>query len=101
MGVRKNAVDIKDLGIDTKGMENFQSNVWKTDGPKREFFFGMSWALGIASNNYAEYCGLILAQLVFSMFKMKDVSIVTDSQLIVNQVKGLARTKNFRLVELI
>lgn len=39
--------------------------------------------------------------MIFSMFKMTDISIMTDSMLIVNQVKGVARTKNFRLVELI
>jgi len=101
MGVPKNP---REAGIDTKGMEEFKSNLdieRSKDSGRREFAFGMSLSLGIASNNYAEYSGLIIAQLIFSMFKQKDISIATDSQLIVNQVKGLAKTKNFRLVDLI
>ena len=35
------------------------------------------------------------------MFKQHEVSIRTDSMLIVNQVKGIAMTRNVRLVELI
>lgn len=68
---------------------------------EREFLFGVSLNLGTASNNYAEYTGTILAQLIYSMFQQKEVSIMTDSQLVVNQVKGIAQTRNFRLVELI
>lgn len=63
--------------------------------------FGVALYLGDASNNYAEYVGLILAQLILCMFKHTNISIVTDSTLVVNQVKGVAQTKNFRLVELI
>jgi hypothetical protein len=71
------------------------------EGNEREFLFGLSLHLGKASNNYAEYTGVILSQLVFSMFKQKQIAIRTDSMLIVNQVKGVAQTKNFRLVEMI
>jgi ribonuclease HI len=80
---------------------SYQRRGGRLKGEEREFFFGVSLNLGIASNNYAEYTGLILAQLVFSMFKQKEVAIMTDSQLVVNQVKGIAKTRNFRLVELI
>ena len=56
--------------------------------------------LGQASNNYAEYVGIILAQLIFSLFKQPEINIATDSQLVVNQIKGMARIRNFRLIEL-
>ena len=69
MGVPKT---VREVGIDTRGMEDFKSNLdleRSKDKGRREFAFGMSLSLGIASNNYAEYSGLIIAQLIFSMFK--------------------------------
>jgi ribonuclease HI len=69
MGVLKNH---REVGIDTRGIEDFKSNIdieRQKDSGRREFAFGMSLSLGIASNNYAEYSGLIIAQLIFSMFK--------------------------------
>lgn len=44
---------------------------------------------------------MILAQLVCSMFKQKEITIMTDSALIVNQIKGNAHCRNFRLIELL
>ena len=35
------------------------------------------------------------------MFKQTEIAVVTDSTLVVNQVKGIAMCKNVRLVELI
>ena len=69
MGVPKNG---REFNIDTRGMQEFKSNLdieRSKDSGRREFIFGMSLSLGIASNNYAEYSGLIIAQLIFSMFK--------------------------------
>lgn len=72
MGRRKDNEKYEDLGIDTAGMKSFTSNLRAVNLPRadqREFMFGLCLSLGHASNNYAEYCGLILAQLIFSMFK--------------------------------
>ncbi|CDW74849.1 ribonuclease h [Stylonychia lemnae] len=66
-----------------------------------QFMFGLSLFLGETSNNYAEYMGVIMAQLLFSMFQFTEIQILTDSELIVNQVKGVSRTANVRLVELL
>lgn len=63
--------------------------------------FGLSLNLGHASNNYAEYVGLILAQLFSAMFKRTTIDIVTDSQLVVNQFKGNSLVANIRLQELV
>lgn len=65
------------------------------------FLFGLSLHLGQASNNYAEYTGLILGQLFFALFDQTRAHICTDSQLVVQQVKGQYKTKEVRLVELI
>ena len=63
--------------------------------------FGVSLSLDVASNNYAEYVGIIMAQLFSALFKRTDIDIATDSTLVVTQVKGLAKCLNARLVELI
>jgi ribonuclease HI len=42
--------------------------------------------LGIATNNYAEYTGVLVAQILFSLFKQKQAQIYTDSELVVKQV---------------
>lgn len=63
--------------------------------------FGLTLHLGFCSNNYAEYMGVILGQLFFSLFKQTVGTIKTDSQLVVQQIKGHYKTKNVRLVELI
>jgi len=66
-----------------------------------EFLFGVSLNLGIASNNYAEYVGLILAQVIFAMFRETNIAIVCDSQLVIGQVKGNMLARNIKLIELI
>ena len=43
------------------------------------FLFGLSLHLGQASNNYAEYTGLILGQLFFALFDQPRAHICTDS----------------------
>jgi ribonuclease HI len=55
----------------------------------------------MTSNNYAEYTAIILGQLVTALFGVGEARFRCDSQLVVQQVKGLYRTKNVRLVELI
>jgi len=51
-----------------KGTSDYVSNV-DNSNQEREFLFGLSLSLGKASNNYAEYTGIILAQMIFTMFK--------------------------------
>ena len=63
--------------------------------------FAVTLHLGKASNNYAEYLGVILGQLFASLFAQPSVCLHSDSQLVVQQIKGLYKTKNVRLVELI
>jgi len=41
--------------------------------------FGLALHLGEASNNYAEYIGVIMAQVIYCMFQQKEISILTDS----------------------
>ena len=53
-----------------------------------EFLFGIRIHLGITTSNYAEYCGMILAQIVHAMAGTKELTVKTDSQLLTNQVKG-------------
>ena len=106
MGVKKGQ-DVKVvLDLNTSGVGDYVNNrsldnIKSYNPNSREFLFGLSLHLGLASNNYAEYTGLILAQLIFSMFKQTVIAVMTDSTLIVNQVKGIAMCKNIRLVELI
>jgi ribonuclease HI len=45
--------------------------------------FGLSLHLGIASNNYAEYAGVILAKLYGVLFGLKEIEINSDSNLVV------------------
>lgn len=108
MGLRKKRENVKDAYMMTNSMQGINDKLFNIDkqersfkGDERDFMFGVALYLGEASNNYAEYVGVILAQLILCMFKHTSISIVTDSMLIVNQIKGVAKTKNFRLVELI
>ena len=57
--------------------------------------------MGHASNNYAEYVGIILAQLYGALFALQEITILSDSTLVVQQIKGLMKTRNVRLVELV
>ena len=57
--------------------------------------------IGPATNNYAEYVGLLMAQLLFALNQKHNVSIRMDSMLIVNQVKGINTVRNARLVHMI
>ena len=47
------------------------------------FLFGISLHLGLCSNNYAEYVGLIIGQLFLALFESNTVTFLADSQLVV------------------
>ena len=68
---------------------------------EENFLFGITLHLGHASNNYAEYTGIILAQLYGALFGLREITIMSDSLVAVKQIKGQMKTKNIRLVELI
>lgn len=65
-----------------------------------KFLFGIHMNLGYSTSNYAEYMGLIVAQLIHAMQGTRVATIKTDSQLLNNQVKGLAKVKNIRFTRL-
>ena len=53
------------------------------------------------TNNMAEYIGMILAEIVLALLRKDSISIRTDSQLMVKQVKGTFRVRNVRLVSIV
>ena len=55
---------------------------------EEQFLFGLTLHLGHCSNNYAEYAALILGQLYFALLGQTTPCLKTDSQLVVQQVKG-------------
>ena len=55
---------------------------------EREFMFGMCANLGVSTNNYAEYCALIYTLILCNILGLKQITIYSDSKLIVDQVKG-------------
>jgi len=61
---------------------------------ERKFLFGVSMNLGNASNNYAEYCGMLYALIISNFFGQSATSIFSDSELVVTQVKGHAKVRN-------
>lgn len=58
--------------------------------------------LGIMTNNQAEYMGLIkgLMYVLKTMGSSNSIEIFMDSQLIVNQIKGIYKVKNAELKKL-
>jgi len=56
--------------------------------------------IGINTNNTAEYRALILGLEKAKMLKPLNLKIYSDSQLLVNQIKGTYKVRNSRLVEL-
>ncbi len=58
--------------------------------------------LGIATNNVAEYSGVILAleALIETHLKDDEVSFKMDSELVVKQLTGIYRVKNSDLIDL-
>ena len=60
----------------------------------------ISQFLGSATNNVAEYTGLILALEKAAEMGIKQVDIYMDSELVVKQMKGQYRVKNEKLLPL-
>lgn len=71
------------------------------NGPKQ--LFSHRETIGIASNNIAEYTGLIRALektkelMAVNKLKMDKIEVFSDSLLMVNQLNGLFKVKNAKL----
>jgi ribonuclease HI len=57
----------------------------------------LSKYIGEATNNVAEYEALLLALREVGSLKPAEVRILSDSELLVRQIEGTYRVKNFRL----
>ena len=57
-------------------------------------------AIGVATNNVAEYSGLIAGLRKAIELQIVDVELVSDSELMVKQMRGEYRVKNAALQEL-
>lgn len=56
--------------------------------------------LGVQTNNFAEYSAVLLALDNINKFKNYKIEFYLDSQLIVNQLKGLYKVKNANILPL-
>ena len=65
--------------------------------PRKEVLKKIHENIGITTNNVAEYYALIYALQEALLLKAEVLTIYTDSQLLVNQVKGKFRVKNSQL----
>lgn len=65
-----------------------------------EIIESVSKFLGIATNNVAEYTGLIIGLEKALELGFKNVEVRMDSELVVKQMNGLYRVKNDKLVPL-
>jgi probable phosphoglycerate mutase len=52
------------------------------------------WAIGVATNNVAEYSGLVAGLRKAVELHVPDVEVVSDSELLVKQMLGEYRVKN-------
>lgn len=68
--------------------------------PAGEMIAARSAALGTATNNEAEYRGLILGLRLAEHLGARSVTIRMDSELVVRQMKGEYKIRNSRLAEL-
>lgn len=59
--------------------------------------FTISRNLGIQTNNYAEYFGLLIGLQEASRREIKYIHVEGDSQLVINQLKGKYKIKNEKL----
>jgi ribonuclease HI len=57
-------------------------------------------AIGVATNNVAEYRGLVEGLRKASELQVNDVEVMSDSELLVNQMRGEYKVKNEALREL-
>lgn len=69
---------------------NFEKEVWSAD-----FFVGEK-----ATNNNAEYAGLILGLQQAKAFNIKNLQVIGDSQLVINQMKGIYNCRSENLIDL-
>lgn len=74
------------------------------DGKK--LLFSNSERIGIASNNVAEYTGLIKAlekvkKIISNDRTVTKIEVFSDSSLMVNQLNGLFKVKNSKIRELV
>jgi ribonuclease HI len=65
--------------------------------PEGKVVFELAEYLGIQTNNYAEYMGLLIGLRLAKEKGIKDIRIEGDSNLVIQQVKGLWRVKETRL----
>ena len=72
------------------------AGVWMTNGSGRKVV-EISRYLGHKTNNEAEYWALLLGLREAKRLGGKSIHILTDSELIERQVKGLYRVKNLNL----
>jgi len=75
---RSNAKRNKNIPMsesDTESEVDSDADVDVEQDNKFTFLFGAQIHLGICSNNYAEYMGLIMAQLTFALLRRQKVSI--------------------------
>jgi ribonuclease HI len=57
--------------------------------------------IGVATNNVAEYCGLIAGLAAALERGVDEVEVVSDSELLVKQMRGEYKVKNDALRELV
>lgn len=69
---------------------NFNKEIWT-----KHFFVGEN-----ATNNHAEYAGLILGLQQAKEFKIKKIIVEGDSLLVINQMKGIYKCNSQNLIEL-
>jgi ribonuclease HI len=68
--------------------------------PKGEIIEELAEYLGIQTNNFAEYSGLLAALQYAVREKHPSLKVLSDSELLVKQMKGQYRVKNPGLLEL-
>ncbi len=68
--------------------------------PKGEIIDELAAYLGIQTNNFAEYSGLLAALEYAVKEKHASLKVLSDSELLVKQMKGQYRVKNPGLLEL-
>lgn len=69
------------------------------DGDRREIQVLKKY-IGEATNNVAEYIALILALQEAVKVQVRDVTILSDSELVVRQIKGTYKVKDNKLKQL-
>lgn len=80
------------------GHAGFGCYLQTDDGDEHMF----SRYIGFATNNYAEYCGIIVGmKWAYETHGVREIEIISDSQMVVNQVLGTWQIKNDNLRPLV